>query len=210
VLFRSLYEIAHADSDGDPLNPRMRLQSLSFSQRALRKQSDAGLLFDEVEDIFPGTGSQAFAQMLGLPRRDSINTLNAKAWVNRALEDNHVPTIWITNDAQIDPAALDALADLNDLLPAQLERAVKVVSLADLPEETERWAGVVQTLERSRALLGPNRRSIVAANVLPYRLDYLNADIDLQTVADGLRRTGRGSLCMYGPPGTGKSAYGQW
>lgn len=240
-----LYEIAHADSDGDPLNPRMRLQSLSFSQRALRKQSDAALLFDEVEDIFPGTGSQAFAQMLGLPRRDSINTLNAKAWVNRALEDNHVPTIWITNDAQIDPAylrrfdysvemgipphsvrrqivqklvgdqvadpaALDALADLNDLLPAQLERAVKVVSLADLPEETERWAGVVQTLERSRALLGQNRRPIVAANVLPYRLDYLNADIDLQTVADGLRRTGRGSLCMYGPPGTGKSAYGQW
>src|SRR5690606_1595414 len=89
-----------------PLNPRMRLQSLSFSQRALRKQSDAALLFDEVEDIFPGTGSQAFAQMLGLPRRDSINTLNAKAWVNRALEDNHVPTIWITNDAQIDPAYL--------------------------------------------------------------------------------------------------------
>lgn len=240
-----LFEIAHADSDGDPLNPRMRLQSLMFSQRALRNQGDSALLFDEVEDIFPGNTNQGLAQFLGLRRRDNSNAINAKAWVNRALEGNRIPTIWITNDPQIDPAylrrfdysvemnipphavrrqivqklvgehvtdpaALDALADLNDLLPAQLERAAKVVGLAALPGEPERWAGVVQTLERSRALLGQKRRPIAAAATLPYRLDYLNADTDLQTLADGLRLNGRGSLCLYGPPGTGKTAFGQW
>lgn len=240
-----LFEIAHADSDGDPLNPRMRLQSLIFSQRALYNRPDSALLFDEVEDIFPGNGSQGLAQLLGIRRRDNTNSLNAKAWVNRVLEENRVPTIWITNDAQIDPAylrrfdysvelgipphsvrrqivrklvadqvsdpaALNALADLDDLLPAQLERAAKVVELAGLAGEPERWAGVVQTLERSRALLGQKRRPIVTAQTLPYNLSYLNADTDLHTLADGLRRTGRGSLCMYGPPGTGKTAFCQW
>lgn len=240
-----LYEIAHADSDGDPLNPRMRLQSLVFSQRALREQAASALLFDEVEDIFPGNGGQGIAQLFGLRRRDNFNSINAKAWVNRALEANHIPTIWITNDAQIDPAylrrfdysvemsipphsvrrqivqklvgnqvsdsaSLDALADLNDLLPAQLERAAKVVALAELPDEPQRWAGIVQALERSRALLGQQRRPIHVTATLPYQLDYLNADTDLQAVADGLRSTGRGSLCLYGPPGTGKTAFGQW
>src|SRR5690606_3998032 len=97
-----------------------------------------------------------------------------------------------------------------DLLPAQIERAAKVVRLANLPSERERWAGIVQTLERSRALLGQKRRPIVAPDALPYRLDYLNADTELESVAEGLRQTGRGSLCLYGPPGTGKSAYGHW
>lgn len=109
-----------------------------------------------------------------------------------------------------DSAALDALAQLDDLLPAQIERAAKVVSLARLPSETERWAGIVQTLERSRALLRQKRRPILTADSLPYRLDYLNADADLEPLAEGLRQTGRGSLCLYGPPGTGKSAYGRW
>lgn len=174
-----------------------------------------------------------------------IRPLDAKAWVNRVLEGNRIPTIWITNDARIDPAylrrfdysvemgipphsvrrqivqnlvgehvsdtaALDALADLDDLVPAQLERAAKVVDLAALPEEPQRWAGVVQALERSRALLGQKRRPIVASETLPYSLNHLNADTDLQVLTEGLRRNGRGSLCLYGPPGAGKTGYGQW
>ncbi len=240
-----LFEIAHADSDGEPLGPRQRLQSLVFSQRALHERPQTALLFDEVEDVFPGAGKGGIAELMGLRGRDSASSLNAKAWVNRALEDNHVPTIWITNNAQIDPAylrrfdyslemnipphavrrqivhrligrqvadtaSLDALAGHEDLLPAQIERAAKVVRLANLPSERERWAGIVQTLERSRALLGQKRRPIVASDALPYRLDYLNADTDLESLAEGLRQTGRGSLCLYGPPGTGKSAYGHW
>lgn len=239
-----LFEIAHADSDGDPLVPRMRLQSLIFSQRALRDHNQAALLFDEVEDVFPGN-NHGFAQFLGLRPRDNTTSVNAKAWVNRALEDNRAPTLWITNNADIDPAylrrfdysvemtipphsvrrqiaqklvgqqvsdpdSLDALAELNDLLPAQLERAAKVVELADLPDETERWEGVVQTLERSRALLGQKRRPIVATGTLPYCLDYLNADTDLRVLAQGLGQSGQGRVCLYGPPGTGKTAYGQW
>src|SRR5690606_19697863 len=146
-----------------------------------------------------------------------IRPLDAKAWVNRVLEGNRIPTIWITNDARIDPAylrrfdysvemgipphsvrrqivqnlvgehvsdtaALDALADLDDLVPAQRERAAKVVDLAALPEEPQRWAGVVQALERSRALLGQKRRPIVASETLPYSLNHLNADTDLQVL----------------------------
>ena len=38
----------------------------------------------------------------------------------------------------------------------------------------------------------------------------MNADIDLRQVADGLKKTRSGRLCLYGPPGTGKTAYGQW
>jgi SpoVK/Ycf46/Vps4 family AAA+-type ATPase len=40
-----------------------------------------------------------------------------------------------------------------------------------------------------------------------YRPAYVNADQDLDVLADGLIRHGAGRLLLYGPPGTGKSAF---
>jgi SpoVK/Ycf46/Vps4 family AAA+-type ATPase len=49
-------------------------------------------------------------------------------------------------------------------------------------------------------------------NRLPELYDpaFIHADANLAEVAEGLKRTRTGRLCLYGPPGTGKTAYGRW
>jgi len=88
ILGTKLYEISYADSDGDAIEGEMRLrlyktaQALFFNNRTI-------LVYDEAEDIFESYDGGFFM----LPKRQSD-----KAWINRILENNNVPTIWITNN----------------------------------------------------------------------------------------------------------------
>ena len=238
----TLYEIAHADEDGDPIDGEQRLQNFNFCQHALRGKPQVALLFDEMEDVLSGdsgpTNLFGFSPWKGQRQ-------GGKAWINRTLEDNPIPTLWITNDADIDPAylrrfdyalplkvppravragivarylgpcggtphALAALADLDDLLPAQLERAARVARFAgqdhqDPPGLT--WQRVEQTLLRSRAVLGQPRVSLKPKIQTAYDLEFLQTDADIPGLIAALQNQNapQARLCLYGPPGTGKS-----
>ena len=101
-----LFEVEHADRNGNSLSGRDRYRSLQIAQVFL-KESHSALLFDEVEDVFPPISSEA-AQLMA--RSDQLSapangSVNGKAWVNQILESNTVPTLWVTNRIeQIDPA----------------------------------------------------------------------------------------------------------
>ena len=102
-----LFEVEHADRDGNSLSGRDRYRSLQIAQVFLKGSQHSALLFDEVEDVFPPITSEA-AQLLA--RSDQLpspasSSVNGKAWVNQILESNTVPTLWVTNRIeQIDPA----------------------------------------------------------------------------------------------------------
>jgi transitional endoplasmic reticulum ATPase len=83
-----LYEVIVQDGDGDPADDAQRRANYGLCQRLLREAHDALVLFDEVEDI--------------LPRQSwnyHISTVQGglKGWLNRTLETNASPTIWISN-----------------------------------------------------------------------------------------------------------------
>jgi len=93
------YQVSDEDEDGDPTARRGRLRHYLMCQELLRGRGDALVLFDEIEDVFPDHA------MLPLPgyRRAT----DEKAWTNRLLENNPVPTIWICNAlGHMDPAVL--------------------------------------------------------------------------------------------------------
>ena len=101
-----LYEVASADTYGDAPSSRERYASLRISQQFLGELKDVAMLFDEAEDVF-GFGEDIL--LGGMPGRSSAgrgrNT--SKAWVNRLLETNSIPTIWVTNSiGQMDEAYL--------------------------------------------------------------------------------------------------------
>ena len=102
-----LFEVEHADRDGNSLSGRDRYRSLQIAQVFLKGSQHSALLFDEVEDVFPPISSEA-AQLMA--RSDQMpapasSSVNGKAWVNQILESNTVPTLWVTNRIeQIDPA----------------------------------------------------------------------------------------------------------
>ena len=82
-----LFEVSSEDSDGDPVGGAHRLRAFRAAQSLLAKRR-ALIVFDEPEDIFDD-GSEAFG------RRSTAQI--RKAWMNRSLEQNPVPTLWPSN-----------------------------------------------------------------------------------------------------------------
>lgn len=90
-----LFEVASENSDGDPVNGERRLRAFRAAQ-SFFAQRRALILFDEAEDVF-NDGDSFFG------RKSTAQT--RKAWVNRILEENPVPTLWLSNSIHgIDPA----------------------------------------------------------------------------------------------------------
>jgi SpoVK/Ycf46/Vps4 family AAA+-type ATPase len=115
-----LYEVSNEDADGDPIGGMARLrafraaQSLFVARRAL-------LLFDEIEDVFDdGDG------MFG--RRSSAQT--KKAWINRTLEGNSVPTFWLTNSVDCLDKAFVRRFDMVIELPVPPKRQLEQIARA--------------------------------------------------------------------------------
>lgn len=99
-LGRPLYEVTTLDGDGEMLDGKQRLRAYALSQKVLGNCSDALVLFDEAEDIF-GDDMSFFHLTSAKPGRQ------AKAAINRLLEENPVPTLWLTNSiAGMDSAYL--------------------------------------------------------------------------------------------------------
>ncbi len=98
-----LYEVDCLDKEGNSLSGKERYRSLQVSQAFLKGRARAALLFDEVEDVFPPVASEVAGLFAGEEPRGA--SINGKAWVNQTLENNPVPTLWISNSiGQIDPA----------------------------------------------------------------------------------------------------------
>lgn len=90
-----LFDIASQDEDGIALNAPDRLGAAATGLFLLGKRK-AIVAFDEVEAIF-NDGSD----FVGKPSTAE----SAKAWVNRILEQNPAPVLWIANNIQrMDPA----------------------------------------------------------------------------------------------------------
>lgn len=96
----SLFEVTYKGDDGEVLKGLDRLKAFNFCQRILEKGTDNLIMFDEIEDVFSSGGS--LLDLFGLNSSKQLG----KAWINRVMETNPVPSIWITNDAEIDPAYL--------------------------------------------------------------------------------------------------------
>lgn len=99
----NLYEISFSDEDGDPITGTERLRAYNLCQRILAHKENSLLMFDEIEDVFPSQGG--WRALFGIQSEED-DEKSSKAWVNRTLERNATPAIWITNNANIDHAYL--------------------------------------------------------------------------------------------------------
>ena len=238
ALGSELFEVASEDDDGDPVTGERRLRAYRAAQ-SFFCQRHAMILFDEVEDVF-ADGDGMFGRKSTAQRR--------KAWLNRTLEQNKVPTFWLSNSIRdIDPAFMrrfDMVVELPVPPRAQRERIVRA-ACADLiddgvigriaesealaPAVVSRVAAVVRSIHdqlepggTARAVQwlidqsleaqghAPLRQSDASRLPAEYDTSLLNADTGMAELAEGLKATRYGRLCLYGPPGTGKTAYARW
>ena len=87
-----LFEVASEDERGEPLDDKKRLRAFHAAQ-ALLTGKRILILFDEIEDVFDTSSSSILAKLFGGENKGR----NPKAWLNRRLEENQTPTLWIAN-----------------------------------------------------------------------------------------------------------------
>lgn len=89
-----LFEVANEDEGGNPVGGARRLRAFRAAQCFFGK-SRALIAFDEVEEVF--NDDDRAAGRVSTAQR-------CKAWMNRMLEVNPVPTIWLSNSVALDDA----------------------------------------------------------------------------------------------------------
>lgn len=115
----NLYTTSETQEDKDG-----RLSNLAHLQTVLKKDDNSAVLFDEAEDVF---------SLLPFSNRSP-----SKLYINRVLENNKRPVIWITNK-------------LDDMDKAYVRRFTIVLEMTD-PDERAKintWRGIFQKHELS-------------------------------------------------------------
>ncbi|WP_291919041.1 AAA family ATPase [Limnohabitans sp.] len=121
-----LFEVTTEDEDEEPISGRKRIKALSATH-SLFAQRQALVMFDEIEDAFNNPESDE--PSYGHRRRSPGQT---KGWINRLLENNHLPTVWIGNSLMGMDAAFIRRFDVVLEMPvppqAQRERIIRSAS----------------------------------------------------------------------------------
>lgn len=105
-LQASLYEVSSENEALRPMSGSRRLRAWRAAQRLFIDEK-AIILLDEAEDVF--------VESPGIHNSNPLPL--AKAWINRLLEENVVPSLWVANDIScMDPALVrrfDMVIELN-------------------------------------------------------------------------------------------------
>jgi SpoVK/Ycf46/Vps4 family AAA+-type ATPase len=133
----SLYEVSYADDDEDPIEGTKRLRAYRTAQ-SLFSQKPIILMFDEIEDVISAETDGLF----GSKKRQ-----NNKGWINRILESNAIPTIWITNSVR----------SMDDAIVRRFDMAIEV----PIPPKSKRREIIEQY---SKSLLSNESVKMIAEN----------------------------------------------
>ncbi len=233
-----LMEVVCADADGKPIDGERRLNAYRTAQWIFAQQP-ALILFDEIEDVFNDAPvlfehlnlSQArkgwFNNMLeqnpvpALWLTNSVTCLDA-AFIRRFDLVVEVPVppkahrkaiLAKTSGGLLNESVMARLSQLEHMPPAVVARAAEVTRIITRETPVLSPVAVMErlidgTLKAQGQPSSGSAGTSAAAGL--YDPAFTRADIDLIRLADGLKASGGGRICLYGPPGTGKTGYGQW
>ena len=211
-----------------------RVTSLRVAMKLYAKSTNTVLLFDEMEDLFRGQKNDNFSK--AFVNRIIETTKTPIIWTTNSLKEIgsavlrrmvynvcfEIPPVsarrsmWKNYnkkyDLNIDEKILGNLADTYDMVPALIENAAKITSMAGIP--TDQIPEVLSSLD-TLMNFGEKRRfddKPLERDYAPYDTALSNTDLNLETLSTQLMKSKKinWSLCLYGASGTGKSHYGRY
>lgn len=224
------YEVqfAERESRGERIS---RIAFWKVAGSVLSRNNNELLVLDEAEDIFNDMGTLFFS---GRTNKGEINrlleenpvvtlwTANSIRNIDPAMLRRFNMVIEVKSpglayrremidkafDHRLSKGTTERLA-----LTENLSSAV-IRSISDIVRETDKTSGSPsedEIIEMADQMLKAQHMGRVVDNntMLPelYAPQFVNSELNLDHLLEGLRTAGCGRLCIYGPPGTGKSAY---
>jgi SpoVK/Ycf46/Vps4 family AAA+-type ATPase len=212
----ALHGVGEADDEGEEPTRWDRVSALLMGQRLL-DGACAALLFDEMEDLIGDARPTGGDWMSGRP--------GSKVFVNRLLEANPVPVIWVTNAiGNVDPAILRRMSHVLRMdLPSRdtalgmlrhvagEEGVVPDAGFEKLLEAAPETAAVLRVAARSARLAGeadggvrPARalvhalrgREVATDGLGPVDLGLFAADVPIAPLFAAIRDSGHSDVSL--------------
>lgn len=238
ALSAHCYEVTTMDSDGDPISAEQRLTACAGAQHLL-KDAKVLLMFDEVEDVFTRTAyrdtSPAEARKAwfnNLLETNAVPTIwisNKSYGIDPAFirrfdmvfempmpePEQRAKMLTQYSDGLVSEEAKARFAKHEHLAPAIIERTTKVIkpiaaqlTVDSLDDTFEMLVNNTLKLQDHRPV--ERKKEVKKAQLSHYNPAYINANTNMQAVAESLKEHSEARICLYGPPGTGKTAYGHY
>lgn len=182
ILKKELFEISYSDEDDEPIDGIARLKAFKTAQSFLKNKQPI-LMFDEAEDVFSSDTGDSFAFIFGKKSKQTY-----KAWMNKQLEENKIPTIWITNNIdEIDDAIIRRFDIVFEMpIPPKNERIniAKLASKQLLDDKTLEIIGANQNIapaiisksvEVAKMIVKTNKKNEFSNNVISLIEETLKA-----------------------------------
>lgn len=131
-----MFGVSSEDGDGDEISGRGRLRALRIAQNLVSAGHHL-VLFDEMEDILPRLGPLGDGGV-------------SKGWFNRTLEENPIPTLWISNSVTVMDNAFVRRFDL--VVEMQAPPHPKRIAIIDKASGGALEREAVETLAQSHTL----------------------------------------------------------
>lgn len=236
ALSTDLYEVACATRDGTVLDADRRFRAYRLSQALFERFPGKLILFDEIEDVFHESDKGKHTNANASSRKAWVNKMLESNPVPAFWISNNIYVIdraylrrfdyvlemkvpprsvrsQILDEYLLDLPVSDSwkrrMAEHEDLMPAVVKRAAKVVRSAKMLPQVETERSLARLIGNTLEVMGLSRDPRHANLTVGYRLDVLNTDCDMVELQDSLAAHRQGRICLYGPPGTGKTAFGQ-
>jgi len=171
------YEVAHQDRFGNPLKGESRLRAMALAQAVIGGKGRNFLVVDEAEDIFVA------GEDFGADSHRQTGRVT-KAHMNAVLEENPVPTVWITNSLNgLDPAYLRRFDQIIQVpVPPRQVRAAILQEVAGDLDLSGTWISKVSELELSPGIL--TRTASVGARIVAEDLSQNPTQV-IETLLNG-------------------------
>ena len=181
-----LHGVAEADEDGEEPSRHDRVLALQLAQRILGDRSGGVLLFDEMEDLI---GNAQRSRGDWFSEREG-----SKVFVNRLLETNATPVIWVTNAVgNIDDAILRRMSFVLKLDLAPRRAAHRILDRILEDEGGKAGPEIARLIDAA-----PQTSSVLRVAVRAARLAG-EADCGARAATSLVRALRGGELPMPGP-----------
>lgn len=134
-----LFEVASESTSDAPLDTDGRFRAFRLGQILCASKNRPAIMFDEIEDVFINKNNY----------RAHSNNSGRKCWINHLLENNAVPSFWISNSIDaIDPAFIrrfDFVLKM-DSPPRKVREELLLEYFRDLPVSQE-WVKMMSENE---------------------------------------------------------------
>lgn len=225
------YEVQFAERQEFRGERISRIMFWKVAGSVLSRNSNELLVLDEAEDVFNDMGTLFFS---GRTNKGEINRLIEEnpvvtLWTANSIQ--HIDPAMLRRFSMVIEVKSPGLAYRREMINEAFDHRLSkgtterlaltenlsstvIRSISEIVRETGKTSETPsedEIIEMADQMLKAQRMGRVVDNntMLPelYAPQFVNSELNLDHLLEGLRTAGCGRLCIYGPPGTGKSAY---